>query len=87
MPRREDRGILKPLNHGATRVRREAVSDDPNDKRTWSEEQRWDGMKVGEFAEAYRNAGVTKRRKMRTYMRRIGDERKRRRIREIEREG
>jgi hypothetical protein len=87
MPRREERGHLRPLNHGATRVRREAVADNPDDKRTWTEEQRWDGMKMKAIEDIYRNAGVTKRRRMRQYFRRTSNTKKLRLAQAIEKEG
>lgn len=83
MPRR-DKDTGRPYQSGTTRVIRETVPDHPLDRRTWSEEQRWDGMKPAEFERTFRNAGVTKRRRMKTYMRRIGDGKKLRIIRQIE---
>ena len=87
MPRREVREGLRPLNHGATRVIRETISDNPDDKNTWSEEQRWDGMKMRQVEKTYRNAGVTKRRKMRVYFRRTQNTKKLRLVQAIEEEG
>jgi hypothetical protein len=76
----------KPLQNFDLRVNRHTVPDLADDKRTWSEEQRWDGAKPREVAQTYRNAGVTKRRKMRTYFRRVGDKRKLKLVQDIERE-
>jgi hypothetical protein len=86
MPHR-DRELRKPLLNGETRLRNETVTDDPDDKRTWSEEQRWDGAKVSEVEDIYRNAGVTKRSKMRRYFKRTRNIKKLARVRRIEREG